>query len=134
MLGRKNGVAVGLQKIFPNLIIWHCANHRLELAVHDTRNEVQGVSSFHFFFDKLYSIYSMSPKNQLQLNQCQWALGQRLCKIGKIFTIRWVASSLKTVKVVWDGYRPLENHFTGAATDATRDSKKRENCKGLCNF
>jgi hypothetical protein len=134
MLGRKNSIAVGLQKIFPNLIIWHCANHRVELAVHDTRNEVQGVSSFHLFFDKLYSIYSMSPNNQLQLNQCAWALGQRLCKIGKIFIIRWVASSLKTVKAVWDGYRPLENHFTEAATDATRDSKERAKYKGLCNI
>jgi hypothetical protein len=65
MLGRKNGVAVGLQKIFPNLIIWHCANHRQELAVHDTRNEVQGVSSVHLFFDRLYSIYSMSPKKSV---------------------------------------------------------------------
>jgi hypothetical protein len=67
----------------------------------------------------------MYPKNQLQLNQCAWALGQRLCKTGKIFTTRQVASSLKTVKAVWDGYRPRENHFKEAATDATRDSKER---------
>jgi hypothetical protein len=70
----------------------------------------------------------------LQLNQCAWTLGQRLCKIEKIFTIRWVASSLKTEKAVWDGYRPPENHFTEAATDATRDSKERGKYKGLCNI
>jgi hypothetical protein len=62
MLGRRNVVAVGLQKIFCNLIIWHCANHRRELAVCDTKNEVQGVSSFHVIFSKLYFIYSMSQK------------------------------------------------------------------------
>jgi hypothetical protein len=70
----------------------------------------------------------------LQLNQCAWALGQRLCKIGKIFTVKWVASSLKTVKAVWDHYRPLENHFTEAATDATTGSKETAKYKGLCNI
>jgi hypothetical protein len=57
IMGLKNGVAVGLQKIFPNLIIWHCANHTQELAVHDTGNEVQGVWSFHVIFDKLYKYF-----------------------------------------------------------------------------
>jgi hypothetical protein len=76
----------------------------------------------------------MSLKHKLQLNQCAWALGQRLCKIGKIFTIRWVVSSLQTVKVVSDGYRPLENHFTEATTDVTRYSKERAKNKGLCDI
>lgn len=30
MLGRKSGVAVRLQNLFPNLVGWHCAAHRLE--------------------------------------------------------------------------------------------------------
>jgi uncharacterized membrane-anchored protein YhcB (DUF1043 family) len=76
----------------------------------------------------------VSAKNQLQLDQCAWALDQRLCKIGKIFALRWVASSVKTVKALWDGYRPLENHFTKAATDATRDCKERAKYKDLCTI
>lgn len=36
MLGRKSGVAARLQLLYPHLIVWHCLNHRLELAVGDT--------------------------------------------------------------------------------------------------
>lgn len=33
MLGRKAGVGVLLQKSSPHIILWHCCNRRLELAV-----------------------------------------------------------------------------------------------------
>lgn len=36
MLGRISGVGTQLQKTFPDIIVWHCCNHRLELAVSDT--------------------------------------------------------------------------------------------------
>jgi hypothetical protein len=36
MLGRKSGVAKLLKDEFPSVIIWHFANHRLELSVADT--------------------------------------------------------------------------------------------------
>ena len=39
MLGKNKGVAKRLQSIFPNLVIWHCSNYRLELAVNDCVNE-----------------------------------------------------------------------------------------------
>lgn len=92
MLGRKAGVATELKKLFPALFIWHCSNHRLELAVSDTRNEVLDVNPFHMFFDKLYSVYSLSPKNQRELMACPATLDKGLRKVSKIFTIRWVAS------------------------------------------
>lgn len=34
----------------------------------------------------------MSPKNMNELKECANSIDQRLLKIGKIFTIRWVAS------------------------------------------
>lgn len=40
MLGRVSGVGGHLQNMYPNIIIWHCCNHRLELAVTDTLKEV----------------------------------------------------------------------------------------------
>jgi len=35
------------------LVVWHCSNHRLELAVGDTVDEVAGSNNFKSFFDKL---------------------------------------------------------------------------------
>jgi len=42
MLGSIFGVATQLQKLYPNIIIWHCCNYHLELFVSDTLKEIQG--------------------------------------------------------------------------------------------
>ncbi|CAK6977847.1 E3 SUMO-protein ligase KIAA1586-like [Scomber scombrus] len=39
MLGRRAGVATQLCTRFPHLCVWHCSNHRLELAVSDVVKE-----------------------------------------------------------------------------------------------
>jgi hypothetical protein len=41
MLGIKSGVAAKLTISFPGLILWHCFNHRLELAVSDAVNHAR---------------------------------------------------------------------------------------------
>ena len=72
MLGRKSGVVSQILGKYPNVIIWHCLNHRLELAVSDAIGEVTAVNHSQIFFDKLYSIYSMSPKNIHELRIVLW--------------------------------------------------------------
>lgn len=57
MLGRVSGVGVKLQNVYPNIILWHCCNHRLELAVSDTLKEVNGTNHFQSFIEKLYVLY-----------------------------------------------------------------------------
>lgn len=46
MLGKKNGVASIVSQKFPSVILWHCSNHRLELAVHDVVEEMHEVILF----------------------------------------------------------------------------------------
>ncbi|XP_051997765.1 E3 SUMO-protein ligase KIAA1586-like [Xyrauchen texanus] len=94
MLGRKAGVAAQLCSKFPYLFVWHCSNHRLELAVCDV-------------------------------------LKERLLVIGRVLSVRWVASSERTVKAVWENYQALQVHFTSAAADTSRDSRERAKYKGL---
>lgn len=36
LLGKKNGVAKRLKNKYPLIFIWHCMNHRLELAVNNS--------------------------------------------------------------------------------------------------
>jgi len=131
MLGRKAGVGALLLNHFPDLIVWHCCNHRLELAVSDTLKEVNGVNHFQCFFEKLYSLYHQSPKNMRELKECAESLEQRILKIGKIFTIRWVASSYRTVRAVWNNFAVLHKHFLEASLDNTRDTKERSKYAGL---
>lgn len=134
MLGRKSGVSTLLKKDFPNIISWHCCNHRLELAVSDTLKEVSGINHFQSFIEKLYSVYHMSPKNTSELQECAASLVQQLFTISKIFTIRWVASSQRTVKAVWNNYESLFKHFSLASTDTYRNSKERAKYEGLKNI
>jgi hypothetical protein len=49
--GRKSGVAELLKDEFPSVIVWRCANHRLELSVADTVTAVAGINRFTAFMD-----------------------------------------------------------------------------------
>ncbi|KAJ8871639.1 hypothetical protein PR048_027966 [Dryococelus australis] len=49
-------------KKFPDILVWHCVNHRLELAISDAVDEVCGVNNFQIFMDELYSLITNEPK------------------------------------------------------------------------
>jgi hypothetical protein len=42
----KSGVAKLLKDEFPSVIVWHCANHRLELSIADTVKAIAGTNRF----------------------------------------------------------------------------------------
>lgn len=65
MLGRKTGVGTLLKNDFPNIITWHCCNHRLELAVNDTLKEVSGLNHFQILIEKLYVTCHMCRRIQV---------------------------------------------------------------------
>jgi len=103
----------------------------LELAVSDTIKEVQGLNHFQCFLEKLNSLYHQSPKNMTELNACAVSLESRILNIGKIFIIRWVASSFRTVRAVWNNYVALHKHFVESSIDNERDGKERSKYFGL---
>ncbi|KAL4123382.1 hypothetical protein QTP88_015578 [Uroleucon formosanum] len=69
-----------------------------------------------------------------ELNACASSLESRILNIGKIFTIRWVASSFKTVHAVWNNYVALHKHFQESSIDNERDGKERSKYLGLNNM
>ena len=113
MLGR-NGLKKLLTDKLPSVIFWHCANHRLELAVGDTIKEVSGIKRFKAFLDKLYVLYHASPKHSRELQECAKLLDVQLLKIGRVLSTRWVASSFRSVSAVWENYDALVEHFQQA--------------------
>ena len=131
MLGCRSGVGTLLKKDFPSIIFWHCLNHRLELAVKDSINVVSGVNSIQAFFSKIYSVYSMSPKLQRELKSISSAVDVELKKVGKIFTIRWVASSFRAVKALQNDYPALYAHFKKLSEDPSVKDIERQKYKGL---
>ncbi|CAM5127270.1 unnamed protein product [Eretmochelys imbricata] len=66
MLGVKAGVGKLLQMDFPNVILWYCLNHRLELAVDEALEVTVGTNDLPFL-DVLYSLHN-HQKNSHELN------------------------------------------------------------------
>ncbi|XP_060781081.1 E3 SUMO-protein ligase KIAA1586-like [Neoarius graeffei] len=125
MLGRKSGVATHLRQMYPDLMVWHCLNHRLELAVGDTVKHVNNVNHFTSFLDKIYTLYHRSPKNCRKLAQHAQELEVNVQKIGRVLDVRWAASSFRTIKTVWSSYTALHQHFRAAAMDGTREDNEK---------
>ena len=75
-------------------------NHRLDLAVSNAVDEVTGVNHLKIFMQKLYSLYSMSNKNECELKDAAAEVGSQLLRIGRVLDVRWVASSFRTVRAV----------------------------------
>jgi hypothetical protein len=71
----------------------------LGIAVSDTIKEVQGIK--------------------------KTSLESRILSVGKIFIIRWVASSFRTISAVWNNYVALHKHFQKSSIDNKRDGKER---------
>ena len=70
-LEKESGVAKRLSELYTNIVIWHCLNHRLELSIADTADEIgsSSIQHFRFFMNKLYSLYSQFPKNARELEE-----------------------------------------------------------------
>ena len=131
MLGVKNGVGTQLKNDYHSIILWHCLNHRLELGVSDAIEEIGGFYPLQSLFYKLYSVYSTSPKLQRQLQNISEDLGMNIRKIGRVFTIRWVASSFRTVSALWHNYPALYEHFKQASVCTDMKQADRQQFKGL---
>ena len=111
--------------------MWHCLNHRLELAVGIALEIIGGTNDFQSFLEHLYLLYSQSPKNKRELDQCSHDLQTTLKRIGKVFSIRWVASSFRAVSAVWHSFPALAQHFDKPSNDETRQSREKARFRGI---
>lgn len=112
MLGRKSGVSARLEKVFPNIIIWHCLSHRLQLVLDDSVADIKQVNHFKIFLDKIYAMFHQSNKKQTELFNISQELGLEIIKIGRVLGPRWAACSLRSALAVWRAYPALFRYFS----------------------
>jgi len=74
--------------------------------------------------DLLYALYSQSPKCQRELAACAAELDVQLNKIGRVLSVRWMASSCRTVTAVWKSYAAIHAHFLVKALDVSLESRE----------
>lgn len=131
--GEMNGaLALLKKKINTDFVVFHCMAHKLELAVHDVLKTQTQLVHFQSFVDSLYAHFSRSPKNQNQLRAVALQLHVNLLKVVRVFDIRWVASSYRSVHAIWKSYASLVEHFEYCSKDASRNGRERAKCNGIC--
>jgi hypothetical protein len=134
MTGQNSGVASHFQRKYGTEKIerFHCVAHKLELAVEDALKSVTSTNHFQIFIQSLYNLYSQSPKNQRELSQAAAETETQLLRISGIFTVRWVASSFKSVRAIWRDFPALHQQLCRAAVDPLRSSTEKAKFSGLC--
>ena len=62
MIGVIKGVGTILKSKYPQIVLWHCLNHRLELAVSDTVKAVGGTQPIEDFLARFIQFILSSPE------------------------------------------------------------------------
>lgn len=73
--------------------------------------------------NKLYSLYSQSPKQSRTLENCCKIQALQCNKIGRVLDVRWVSSSLRTVNAVWKQFPGLRSHFKESSEEDKSNDK-----------
>ena len=66
-----------------------------------------------------------------ELSQCAAEIDVQLLTIGEMLDTRWVVSSVRTVRAVWQSFAALYQQFVDAPHDKLRDTKERTVYSGL---
>uniref|UniRef100_A0A2K6UXD6 KIAA1586 n=1 Tax=Saimiri boliviensis boliviensis TaxID=39432 RepID=A0A2K6UXD6_SAIBB len=113
ILGRKSGVTTKLLENFPEIIIWNCLNHRLQLSLDDSISEIKQINHLKIFLDKIYSVYHQPNKNQTKLlGTVAKELETEIIKIGRVMGPKWAACRLQAATAIWHAYPVLYVHFS----------------------
>ena len=112
MLGRRSGVGIRLKNNFPDIILWHCLSHRLQLVLDDSVTDIKQMNHLQIFMNKIYTIFHQSNKNQMALFKISEELGQQIIKIGRVFGPKWSAWSLRAALAVWRACPALWKYFS----------------------
>lgn len=129
MLGKNTGVLTQLKNMFPNIFLWHCMCHRIELAIGDAISSVCQVNHVKSFLDKLYSVFSQSAKAQRELEDCAHSVHSEILKIGRVLDVRWVASSYRSLCAVWKSYAALYEFSKNS--DTAKSQKHKSTFAGI---
>ena len=124
-VGRKSGVGAKFLELNKKIIVWHCLSHRLELSIADAKTSFPQFKLFQDVLNGIYKFYSKSSKNTNDIKLISDELDQTFIKIGKIFDVRWAASSYNTVCAVINNLEALIKHFS-AKKNVSKDKDRTE--------
>jgi hypothetical protein len=91
MSGQRGGVQALLRAYSPNLVFVHCRSHLLQLALVKSAADIVEVKRTLALLNKLYSLFSKSPKRLLVLKATQLAIDGMTHKLVQPGATRWLS-------------------------------------------
>lgn len=91
MSGQRGGVRALLAAYAPNLVFVHCRSHLLQLALVNSAANITEVKRTLALLNKLYSLFSKSPKRLLVLQATQLAVDGMAHKLVQPGETRWLS-------------------------------------------
>jgi hypothetical protein len=133
LTGEINGaITLFMQKLGRmHFVKQHCMNHKLELAAHKAADTNSHVLHLRLFVDSLYAYFSQSPKNLRALASVAAELHVQLIKIGRIFDIRWLSSTYRSINALWISLPALLKLFHEQTSSPETTSKARATTVGM---
>ena len=124
MLSSYNSVYYFLKERYKLLICFHCLPHKLELAIHDSRINEKRITVIGEIFIKVYNDFNRSSYRINKLKEIASELGCEYNKPNRIFTIRWISSSVSTIKGFIKGYKALVKYYEERIKEAQSQAQK----------
>ena len=106
-MGKYRSVKAVLQAKFPWLVVIHCINHNLELAIGDLRKNDPDYLNFDETLKDIYSMFHFSIKKWREIEKLANELEQEFVRFSALQTIRWLASQFRAVEKEYRNYAVL---------------------------
>ena len=97
-MGIKNGVQRLMKDILPQILVNHCINHNLELAVLDLKKSEEHLQNFETTVKNIFNFYHWSPKRRRELSNIAVDLNEKLLRFGGLKQIRWLSSQKRATE------------------------------------
>ena len=120
MLGERNGVVAHLKMKAPQLIVTHCAAHRLSLASCNAAASTPWFKRFESLLSSCYSFFSRSTVRSAELSEVQKVLDIPQLKLQRPTETRWLSleNSVHALRRCLSAVRTVTEH-EGSEGDAT---------------
>ena len=121
-MGVNSGVAQLLKQLFPWIIITHCVNHNLELAILDTKKGCPYMEQFNETVKIVFKCYHYSAKRRNEFEEICESANEECKHFGGIQTIRWAASANRALLSIKHNWRLTIDHLGNISNERNADA------------
>ena len=124
-MGIYGGLGALLKELSPWLMVVHCFNHRLELAIKDTF-KLTAFNNIDEMLAVLYKLYKTSAKRQRELQWFGEGWQRPVPCPTKATGTRWIDHKIRTMQIVLEHFSPLLAHVESLSQTDSQWEKRAE--------